>query len=161
MSNFWIFIVRDHKWGKRLLLSQTVLENRFCHRFWALNPRAPYAKRLEEGDRVLFYASGEYPLGFAGCGTLTTKPHDLKPEQAREVLGAPSRDFTHAVDFTLDERFALPRLLKEVLAHVRPKGVIGTRNPYFRGSIQQLSKKEYDTIVSLCKSGATQPSSPV
>jgi len=69
------------------------------NRFWSLSIRAPNLRRLEKGDKVIFYITEAKRKGFMGRGVLAGPAHPITEEQRFHVVGEPSNAFQYAVDF--------------------------------------------------------------
>ncbi|MEM4467151.1 MAG: hypothetical protein QXE61_03825 [Nitrososphaerota archaeon] len=66
MSQYWIFIVKDHQHLGRIIPAREVLINRVKNKFWSLNSRARYVRKLRQGDHVVFYVASKIERGFMG-----------------------------------------------------------------------------------------------
>lgn len=148
MTNYWIFIVKDHKFNDSIVSALTVVKNRVEHKFWTLNKKAPYIKRLSVGDKVVFYATGIEGRGFCGRGELATRPHPLTPDQRFYLIGKPSMLFDLAVEFSYAECWSKIKPIEEFVGKL---SFLKGRDDYtrcFRGSIKAISPEDYEIIVS-------------
>lgn len=148
MVNHWIFVVKDHKLEDSIVSALTVVKNRVEHKFWMLNKNTPGIKKLDVGDRVVFYATGIEGRGFCGRAELSSKPHPLTPSQRLYLLGKPSILFDMAVDFSHAEYW---QKIKPVEDFVNELSFLRGREGYkkvFRGSIKAITPEDYEIIVS-------------
>ena len=97
MTNYWIMIAKDHRGKVRgsVIPAQAVIERRVRYGIWFINPRNPYARRIEPGDRGLMLALGREERQFMGELTINSVP--LQVDAALEALkeGLPSTMLTH------------------------------------------------------------------
>ena len=99
MVNYLVFLVKDHVHMGRIIPASEVLSNRVKNRFWSLSIRAPNLRRLEKGDKVIFYITEAKRKRFMGRGVLAGPAHPITEEQRFHVVGEPSNAFQYAVDF--------------------------------------------------------------
>ncbi|MEM1977182.1 MAG: EVE domain-containing protein [Nitrososphaerota archaeon] len=147
MVNYWIFIVKDHVHMGRIIPASEVLSNRVRNKFWSLSARALNLRRLEKGDKVIFYVTEAERKGFMGRGVLAGPAHPITEEQRFHVIGEPSNAFQYSVDFEEAEMWdeaISPLEIRDRLSFLR-----SLRNPMraFRGSIKRISEEDYNEII--------------
>lgn len=145
-------MVKDHTLMDKVIPAREVLADRVRNRFWSLNSRAPNVRRLEGGDRVLFYVAGREGRGFMGRGVLAGKPHPITPEQRFHILGLPSIAFDYAVEFSEAEMWPEPIGLEELKARRMPL-LVGRKRPamVFRGSVKRITPRDYEIVLEARK----------
>jgi len=151
MAGYWIFIVKDHVQMGKLIPAREVLANRVKNKFWSLNPRAPNVRRLEKGDKVLFYITESSARGFMGRGVLAGKAHPITDEQRFHVIGTPSIAFDYSVDFEEAEMWS--EIVSLDLVKDKMPLLIGRKNPaqVFRGAIRRITEKDYEVVLEARK----------
>jgi hypothetical protein len=90
-------VAKDRKGREKgsVVPAQAVIERRVRYGTWFINPRNPYVRRLEPGDRGLMLALGREERQFMGELTINSNP--LPVDAALESLkeGLPSAMLTH------------------------------------------------------------------
>ena len=147
MAEYWAFIVRDHTYQGKIILARDVLADRIRNKFWSLNSRARNVRKLEKGDKVIFYLTSSEGRGFMGRGILAGKAHPMSIEQRFHIIGSPSINFDYAVEFSEAEMW--PKLVPLNLLAGRMPLLLGRKNParVFRGSIIRLTEKDYEIVL--------------
>lgn len=147
MVNYWVFIVKDHLHMGRRIPAREVLSNRVRNKFWSLSSRAPNLRKLDKGDRVIFYITGMEAKGFMGKGILAGPAHPITEEQRFHTIGEPSNAFEYAVDLEEAEMWEKP--LSPLDLRDRVPFLRRLRNPLraFRGSIRRISEEDYNEII--------------
>ena len=147
MAEYWAFIVRDHTYQGKIILARDVLADRIRNKFWSLNSRARNVKKLERGDKVIFYLTSSEGRGFMGRGILAGRAHPMSIEQRFHIIGSPSINFDYAVEFSEAEMW--PKLVPLNLLADRMPLLLGRKNParVFRGSIIRLTERDYEIVL--------------
>ena len=147
MAEYWAFIVRDHTYQGKIILARDVLADRIRNKFWSLNSRARNVRKLEKGDKVIFYLTSSEGRGFMGRGILAGKAHPMSIEQRFHIIGSPSINFNYAVEFSEAEMW--PKLVPLNLLADRMPLLLGRKNParVFRGSIIRLTERDYEIVL--------------
>jgi len=117
MTNHWVFIVKDHLHMGKTIPAREVLANRVQNKFWSLSSRAANLKRLEKGDRVLFYVAESAERGFMGRGVLAGPAHPMSDKQRFHIIGTPSIGFDYSVEF--DEAEMWPKIVTLDMLRIR------------------------------------------
>ncbi len=109
-------VAKDHK-GKdkgTVIPARAVIEQRVRYGIWFINPRNPYVRRIEPGDRGQMLALGKEERQFMGELTINSGP--LPVDSALEALmeGLPSTMLTHYLKITAILR-PRPKPLESVL----------------------------------------------
>ena len=147
MAEYWAFIVRDHTYQGKIILARDVLADRIRNKFWSLNSRARNVRKLEKGDKVIFYLTSSEGRGFMGRGILAGKAHPMSIEQRFHIIGSPSINFDYAVEFSEAEMW--PKLVPLNLLADRMPLLLGRKKParVFRGSIIRLTERDYEIVL--------------
>ncbi|MCP8305302.1 MAG: EVE domain-containing protein [archaeon] len=151
MTNYWIFLVVDHKTDDKIIKAMDVLKDRVKEKFWSLNKGTGNFNRIKKDDKVIFYVGGRDGKKFAGRCTLGSEPYPLRPEQKKLITGYPSLLFDHVVSLKSIELWDEPlpvEDVKEELDFIKKKDLW---RAYFRRSIITISKKDHDVIISYLK----------
>lgn len=144
MTNYWVFVVVDHK-GRDADNAATIFENRVKKKFWALNPRTAYAKKVQKGDNAVLCLAGKYCRGFAGSAIVATGIQDIPAALKKDIRGWPSKGLTHCVRFTSVRPFKQIRCLADYIGKV--SFLKQGRNPRLpQGSIIKINKSEYNRL---------------
>ncbi|MEM0275011.1 MAG: EVE domain-containing protein [Nitrososphaerota archaeon] len=149
MSQYWIFIVKDHQHLGRIIPAREVLINRVKNKFWSLNSRARYVRKLRQGDHVVFYVASKIERGFMGRGILAGEPHLITDEQRFHIIGMPSEAFDYTVEFSEAEIWGKPISIEEVKDKM--PYLKGRVKIIFRGSIIRISEEDYNTLIEARK----------
>lgn len=147
MDQYWVFVVKDHQHLGRIIPAREVLVNRVKNKFWSLNSRARYVKRLRQGDRVVFYVASRIERGFMGRGVLAGEPHPMTDEQRFHIIGMPSEAFDYTVEFSEAEIWSKPITIEEVKDKM--PYLKGRVKIFFRGSIIRISEEDYKTLIDV------------
>ena len=151
MENYWVFIVKDHIHMGKVIPAREVLANRVTNKFWSLSARAANLKRLQRGDRVLFYVTESTERGFMGRGVLAGPAHPMTDEQRFHIIGSPSISFDYAVEFEEAEMwpFMIPldRLKDQMPLLLGRKAAARV----FRGSIRRITERDYEVVMEIYK----------
>ena len=78
--NHWIFTVTSHKGAGYSLPAEDIYNTRMGDEFWGLSTKTPNLRRLQRGDKVVFYL-GQPEKAFAGTATLTSAAAELDESQ--------------------------------------------------------------------------------
>jgi len=131
----------------KVIPAREVLADRVRSKFWSLSARARNLKRLEKGDKVLFYITGSREKGFMGRGVLAGPSHLMTEEQRFHVIGEPSTGFDHAVDFEEAEIWDRVITLDEVKDEMPLLRRMGNPSRAFRGAIRRITEEDYGVVV--------------
>jgi hypothetical protein len=149
VTNYWIMVAKDHKGREKgsVIPAQAVIERRVRYGIWFINPRNPYARRLEPGDRGLMLALGREERQFMGELTINSRP--LPVDAALESLkeGLPSTMLTHYLKVTAI-MWPRPKPLERFLHKL---DFVKNRTrwyPYFQGSLRPISEATFKAIAS-------------
>ncbi len=151
MVNYWIFIVKDHVHMGRVIPAREVLADRVRNKFWSLSARARNLKKLEKGDKVLFYITESRERGFMGRGILAGLPHPITEEQRFHVIGEPSIGFDYAVDFEEAEIWDQVITLNQVKDKMPLLRRMRNPSRAFRGAIRRITEEDYEAVVQAYK----------
>ncbi|MEL7431293.1 MAG: EVE domain-containing protein [Chlamydiota bacterium] len=110
---------------------------------------------MRVGDPILFYHSNKPPLGVAGVGKIVSRPYPdwtaLDPSSKYfDQRATKDRPIWYLVDVAFEERFNGFVLLKEMRVHPDLQDMLLLKKG-MRLSIQPITKKHFDVIVSLGK----------
>lgn len=149
MTNYWVFIVKDHVHMGKIIPAREVLANRVANKFWSLSARAANLKKLQEGDNVLFYVTESGGKGFMGNGILAGQAHPMTEEQRFHIIGSPSIGFDYVVEFERAEMWPLMITLEQL--RDRMPLLIGRKMParVFRGSIRRITERDYEVVMEV------------
>ncbi|MDW8021441.1 MAG: EVE domain-containing protein [Nitrososphaerota archaeon] len=149
MTNYWVFIVKDHIHMGKIIPAREVLANRVSNRFWSLNSKAANLKKLQKGDRVLFYVTELSEKGFMGRGALAGPAHPMTEEQRFHIIGSPSISFDYVVDF--EEMEMWPFMITLDQLKDRMPLLLGRKLParIFRGSIRRITERDYEVVMKV------------
>lgn len=144
MHNHWVFVVVDHK-GRKAPNAAEIFENRIRKRFWALNPKAAHAKKLQQGDKVVLCMAGKYSRGFAGQAILSSSLRKITAREREHLRGLPSKGFSYCVRFKRVKPFKQIRCLGDYRGKV--PFINGARHPRLpRGSIIKIDRTQYHKL---------------
>jgi len=147
MANYWVFIVKNHVHMGKVIPAREVLANRVENKFWSLSGRAANIRKLDKGDKVLFYVAETRERGFMGRGVLAGQAHPITDEQRFHVIGSPSMSFDYAVDF--EEAEMWPKMISLDSIKDRMPLLLGRKFParVFRGSIRRITERDYEVVL--------------
>ncbi len=145
MSNFWIFVVKDH--GK--LKAHDIYSVRMRDRFWGIGEKTPNRKRLRKGDKVVFYQAGADGGFFKGncllAGGLYT------PEERRRIElrhGEEAFATIQGVDLTDVEVWEEPRHLgTELIQKLQFMTNKERYGSHLQGGVIAISEDDFQTIL--------------
>jgi hypothetical protein len=144
MHNYWVFVIVDHK-GRGAPNAAEIFENRVRKRFWALNPKAAHAKKLQQGDRVVLCMAGKYSRGFAGQAVLDSGIRKITSREREHLRGLPSKGFSHSVRFKRVKPFKQIRCLGDYRGKV--PFINGAKHPRLpQGSIIKIDRSQYQKL---------------
>lgn len=154
--NYWIFIVTQRKGNGRTLQGSEILRTRFADEFWGLGERTPNRKKLEKGDKIVFY-EGNPTKSFVASATLKSASFRLSPEQQRKY----SRDneiFMADYGVLLEDChiFRTPVLAEQLVDSL---SFIENREywySYFQGGIRGISEADYFAITGARPTSLTE-----
>lgn len=93
---YWLIVVKDHRAGRgQIIPAMQVLTTRVRRGFWLLSPKNPYVRRIQPGDRGLFYLSSKQGKVLAGECTIISTLTPITNEIRNLVEGYPSSMLTH------------------------------------------------------------------
>jgi len=149
VTNYWIMIAKDHRGKVRgsVIPAQAVIERRVRYGIWFINPRNPYARRIEPGDRGLMLALGREERQFMGELTINSVP--LQVDAALEALkeGLPSTMLTHYLKIT-PHLWPRPKPLESVLHKLDFVKNRSKWYSYFQGSLRPITEATFKAIAS-------------
>lgn len=127
--------------------AQAVIERRVRHGIWFINPRNPYARRVEPGDRGLMLALGRDGNQFMGELTINSRllPVDAALESLKE--GFPSTMLTHYLKVTAI-LWPRPKPLQSVLHLLDFVRNRSRWYAYFQGSLRPISAETFRAVAS-------------
>lgn len=94
MTNYWMFIVKDHVHMSKIILAPEILANRVSNRFWSLNSKTPNIRKLQKRE----IKSSSTLRTFHGRGR-SSPAHPMTEEQRFYIIGSPSINFDYVVEF--------------------------------------------------------------
>jgi predicted RNA-binding protein len=145
--NHLIFVVKDHKSKDgKITRAEEVLRHRAKYGFWYLNSKAPNFKRVNKGDKVLFYVAGKKGGKFCGGCILASNPYKVSKLERRPSLGKPSEEFDYVVDLSavdLWKHAVTVEEIKDKVSFLRHKKM---PKLYFRGSIRIIPEEDFLAI---------------
>ena len=143
---FWVFVVTQKKENGQNILAREILESRLEDGFWGLGERTPNRKKLQSGDKIVFY-EGNPTKSFVACATLKSRSFQLSPEERRKFSHG-REIFTTDYGVYLDEtrlfETSIPAdELVEALTFIENKEYWYS---YFQGGTREIFEKDYITI---------------
>ncbi len=145
--NYWIFIVTQRKDSSGKLWSgREILDTRLKDQFWGLGERTPNRKKLQPGDRIIFY-EGNPTKAFVAEATLETGSFELTSAQKKQYDHGSSVFLTdYGVTLKNCRGFAtaiLAEKLLDTLTFIENKEYWYS---YFQGGIRGISEVDYQAI---------------
>lgn len=144
---YWIFVVKEHVDGDRVIPVMDILNTRVRERFWLLSGRAARTRGLNEGDEVIFYAIGSEGRFFVGRARLGSPPAPISDHLRFFIRGSPSERLTHYVTLDSPEIWAKSLPAEEIaptLSFVKKKDKWAKA---FRGSLKRITESDYFSII--------------
>lgn len=149
MSEYWIFKVKDHIRGSRVLSGRQIFEHRMEDKAWGIDEfqengrRTANTKYLDSGQKVIFYSCDKKKPCFLGDAVLGSK------------YGVPLKSVFHEEFMDLLKGVAFEKVnpWKKELPIERLRGKvhfvpIGKNfGSYIQGSVTRISGKDYQTIM--------------
>lgn len=153
---YWVFVVTNRKDNGKLLTGREILETRFRDEFWGLGERTPNRKKLDAGDKVVFY-EGIPTKSFVASATLKANSFQLS-EDERKRFSHDSGFFTTEYGVYLENirQFENPIPVEQVvdsLSFIENKEYWGS---YFQGGTRELSEKDFITITGASPTTLTE-----
>jgi len=149
VTQYWILIAKDHRGRQKgaQIPAQAVIERRVRYGIWFINPRNPYARRVEQGDRGLMLALGKEGNQFMGELTINSRP--IPADAALESLkeGVPSTMLTHYLKVTAI-LWPKPKPLERFLHRLEFVKNRSKWYAYFQGSLKPISEETFRAIAS-------------
>jgi predicted RNA-binding protein len=143
---FWVFVVTQKKENGQNILAREILETRLEDGFWGLGERTPNRKKLQSGDKIVFY-EGNPTKAFVASATLKSSSFQLSTDDRKRF--SHGRDiFTTEYGVYLDDAhlFDTPiptDELVETLSFIENKEYWYS---YFQGGTREIFEKDYITI---------------
>jgi hypothetical protein len=148
MTNYWILVIVDGREGGKRVRAADILKQRFTDRFFGINERTRWRRRLKRGDRAVIYLGGSKGQKFVGNCTLASDPYKLgEEERVRMAHGRSFLDNEYGVRLGNIEVWEKPRSIRNFLSSldfIIRKEHYGL---YLQGSVRPLSEADYRFIV--------------
>ncbi|MEM2972853.1 MAG: hypothetical protein QXS50_01720 [Candidatus Caldarchaeum sp.] len=145
----WVFVVKDHVVGGKVLPAREVALVRLREGFWLVSRRVASMKDLEEGGRVVFYMTGREGRMFIGDGEFRQRAKPITDEIRFHVVGHPSEKLTHFIPLENASLWRRPVRAEEVverLSFIRRKD---KWMYYFRGSVRRIPEEDFMFLKSI------------
>lgn len=146
---YWVFVVKDHYVGKRVIPANEVAADRVSRKFWLVSRRMAALKDLREGGVAVFYSTGLEGRFFVGEGSFSQPPLPVTDEMRFYIVGYPSEKLTHYIQFDQASLWTNPVKVESVvenLSFIKNKSKWFT---YFRGSLRKIPEQDFHYIKSL------------
>ncbi|MDW7977253.1 MAG: hypothetical protein RMK31_04760 [Candidatus Caldarchaeum sp.] len=147
--SYWVFVVKDHILGDKLLPAHEVAMLRVRERFWLVSKRIAAMKKLQEGGWAVFYSTGRDGRLFIGDGEFRDGAKPITDEIRFHVSGYPSEKLTHFISFVKASIWKKPIAAEDVvdeLSFIRRKD---KWMYYFRGSVRQIPEDDFMLLKKL------------
>ncbi len=143
---YWVFVGTQQKEDGNIIPAREILDTRLDDEFWGLGERTPNRKRLQSGDKVIFY-EGNPTKSFVASATLKSGYLQLTPDERKQYSHDDRMVFTTDFGVYLDDsrRFS-PIPVEEVvniLSFIENKEYWYS---YFTGGIREIFEKDYIAI---------------
>ena len=145
---YWVFVGTNKKEDGNSILAKEILEIRLNDEFWGLGKHTPNRKRLQTGDKVVFY-EGKPTKSFVANATLkssflklTSDEREHYSHEGRVVFTA---DFGVYLEDVRRFRYPIPvEGLVNILSFIENKEYWYS---YFTGGIREIFEKDYIAIM--------------
>ena len=147
MASFWIATFLEYTDFSRGAAKELFARVRKDGK-WYIGPKTQNKKRIQKGDKVIFYQAGKSGRRFVGDGTLSTS---LQP--------ASENDFFDFVIISGVRLWSKPLSIYEIGKEL---SFVKTKNPaqyYFQMGIRRIAEKDYLTILQHRKSSTEHANS--
>lgn len=134
--NYWIFVCKDD--GKRSAVQ--IYEEDMRNQYWGINEKARNISRLSLGDKAVFYLGDSGKKSFFGTSTLSSRYLDTK-EASQKGHDFPGVELVHI------ELWDQPKPIELLISRLHFIKNKSDYRQHLRGSIHQISEKDYITIV--------------
>ena len=144
---YWVFVGTQQKEDGNIIPAREILETRLDDEFWGLGERTPNRKRLQSGDKVVFYEA--IPTkSFVANATLKSGYFKLSPDERKQYSHNGRIVFTYDFGVYLEDvhRFRHPILVEDlvdILSFIENKEYWYS---YFTGGIREIFEKDYIAI---------------
>lgn len=149
MTKYFIFVIKDHIEGKKIIPASEVLFNRVKYGFWSLSSKNPCFKSIKLGDKVIFYLAGKEGGKFGGFCTLASEAYPISEVEKKIAKGRPSSLMDYVVDLKEIKVWENPVELSEVASKLSFIKDLNKAKMYFRGGIRAITKEDFNEIVSI------------
>lgn len=146
---YWVFVVKDHYVGKRVIAANEVAADRVNRKFWLVSRRTAAMKDLREGGFAVFYSTGMEGRFFVGDGRFSQPPMPVTDEMRFYIIGYPSEKLTHYI--RLDEANIWTRPVN-VESFVDQLSFIKNKRKWFahfRGSVRKIPEEDFLLIKNM------------
>ncbi|MCS6784616.1 MAG: hypothetical protein NZ921_01120 [Candidatus Caldarchaeum sp.] len=143
---YWVFVVKDHYIGKRMIPANEVAADRVFRKFWLISKRMAAMKSLKEGGHALLYSTGMEGRFFVGEGQFSQPPLPVTDEMRFYIVGYPSEKLTHYIKFDEATLWTTPIKADTVvdqLTFIKNKSKWFS---YFRGSVRRIPDEDFLTV---------------
>ena len=147
-TNYWIFIVTDHKKEDINLTVENIFHKRMNDRFWGLGESTPNRSKLKKGDKVVFYL-GNPIKAFGGNVVLKNDSYELNQNE-KQKYSHESTFYDTDYGVNLEEiniwenKIQVENIVSD-LSFIQNKSYWYT---YFQGGVRGISEEDYNTIIS-------------
>ena len=144
---YWVFIVTQQKENGKKILGREILKTRLADEFWGLGERTPNRKKLQAGDKVVFY-EGNPTKGFVASAMLRSSSFQLSQEERRN-FSHDRKFFTteygvHLEDARIFESPIPTEHMVDNLSFIENKEYWYS---YFQGGTREIFENDYLTII--------------
>lgn len=142
----WVFVVKDHYVGKRVIPANEVAADRVSRKFWLVSRRRASMKELQDGGVAVLYSTGTDGRCFIGEATFSQPPQPITDEMRFYIVGYPSEKLTHYIAFDTATLWTKPvkvESIVEYLSFIKNKQKWYT---YFRGSVRKIPEEDFNAI---------------
>ncbi len=140
---FWVFIVTNRKDNGKIISGREILEIRLADQFWGLGERTPNRRKLEAGDKVVFY-EGNPTKGFVASASLKSTSFKLSSER-QEQYSHGRKCFTTDYGVYLDDirLFKTPVPAEQLIDHLTFIENTEYWYSYFQGGTREIFEADY------------------
>ena len=147
---YWVIITKDSE-TKPVVSGYRVQMKRLEDHFYGIKESSGNAKKLQSGDRAIFYLAGKEGGYYSADATLKTGLVELTPEEREALWHGPAFQATYGIYLEDDvniwrRKVYLSRAIEEIPSYSRYQNNPGNA---VRGTIKSLSEEEYQALVEL------------
>lgn len=152
-KQYYVFVASDSfNLAGGMTFSIEVIADRLRKGWWPLGELTRYRRRLQPGDKAIFYAAGSQRLySFTGCATIASESSTVDRRYKSNLLR--DYDALQGMNFgvILDdiEIFARPVPVKPLLSELTFTKPIPKWGSFFRGGVIRITRGDYNLIRSL------------